>query len=720
MPTPDYSPGWNERGNECHAKAFRGLKTAAGQYSFHAFIAPRQAKGASMKIVVAIFVSVASLAFNVLPGQRSAGDPEKSHELQVSIVIGPEIPEEDVRADMVLQSGHKADVTTLAFSPDGKTLASGSEDTTVCLWEPSSGRKIRFLAGHLSPVRCLAFSRDGRLLASGADDHIIRLWDVSSGRLIAALEGHDEPVIALNFSPDGKRLVSGGGFAGGEGDAGSVRVWDVIARRQARILGKRVFGLTAVFFDPDNSRVSAVNQEGDMEIRGATYTYDAESGALLKSRPGILRAVSADGDFYAIQRGQWSSQTIELFRQGVARQLGSFSGDIGLITFSRHGDWVAYLLQSDRKVVARRAVNEGATTAIQCDEDSAAVLALNPEGSLLATAAGMTIKLWTLPGGSLHKVIAPQLGVGGLAFSPDGKSLYSLAQAGEKDAIRVWDLATGTTVHSVGAGAGIGVAVSPDGSVLGVGGEKLGLWNLQSGVCVREVSCSSDVVTHPVFSPDGKSIAGNCRGVVTVWDVATGATRLQYGAYDLFNDETLAFSPDGCCLAGGRGPDGFGLCEWATGRPVRAFSIPGRVSAVAFTPDSRILALGTRAPFRPVRTPAGRGGIEFVPLDGQKAEIAAWEISTGRRLFSVPAGHWVSALAFRGDGSSLLAVSGNLNAPGTVCVYDAFTGRKTATIVEDVVADANAVFSPDRNWLAGSTSRYIGIVRLWRLGSRQP
>ena len=108
----------------------------------------------------------------------------------------------------------------------------------------------------------------------------------------------------------------------------------------------------------------------------------------------------------------------------------------------------------------------------------------------------------------------------------------------------------------------------------------------------------------------------------------------------------------------------------------------------------------------------------FEPLDGQMAELAAWDIRTGRRLFSVPAGHWVSALKFRRNGTSLLAVTGNLNAPGTIGVYDGATGRRTATIRDGVAADTNAVFSPDRNWLAGSTGGLIGIVRLWRLDSR--
>ncbi len=633
-------------------------------------------------------------------------------------MIAPAGPEVKIPADMVLQTGHRARVTVLAFSPTGKILASGSEDETVRLWNPELGRQLHVLDGHTGAIRALAFSRDGALLASGGDDHIIRIWDTSSGGLVGSLEGHRQAVIALSFSPDGKRLVSSGGIVNGEGSAGSVRLWDVIARRQIRTLGNPVFGLTGVFFDSDNSKVSAASQEGDMEIRGVINTYDADSGRLLESRSEILRAVTPTGTFLAIQRGQWSSQSIGLFRQGVAQQLSEFSGDIGTVTFSDRGDWVAYSTQSDRELVVRRATAEGSAATIRVDDGLATTLALNPDGRLLAAAADMTIELWELPDGRLSRVLGPQFGVNGLAFSPDGKRLFSLAQAGGKDAVRVWDLADGGELRSVGAPAGIGVAASPDGALLAVGGRELALWNINSAEPVRSMSCSGDVVLYPAFSPDGKSVAGNCRGIIFVWDVATGALRFQFGQHDLYNGDVIGFSPDGHFLAGGRSKDGFELIELGSGRPVHWFPVSGTVSALAFTPDSRILALGTRAPFRPPKMLQGGGGMALEPLDGQTAELAAWDIRTDRRMFSVPAGHWVSALRFGRNGSSLLAVTGNLNAPGTISAYDWDTGRKTATIRDRVAADTIAVFSPDGHWLAGSTGGLIGIVRLWRVGSR--
>jgi RNA polymerase sigma factor (sigma-70 family) len=175
------------------------------------------------------------------------------------IEVEPDFPARNVRtSDGVALEGHTGDVHGAAFSPEGKTLATVSEDRTVRLWDTATHKELATYKGHTDGVVSVAFSPDGRTLATGGKDSAVRLWDVTTGRLTRKLEGEDVPW-CLAFSPEGKALAAGQ-------NANTVAVWDVAAGTRTATLKGHTGPVRAVSFGPDGKALASGGDDHTVKL----------------------------------------------------------------------------------------------------------------------------------------------------------------------------------------------------------------------------------------------------------------------------------------------------------------------------------------------------------------------------------------------------------------------------------------------------------------------
>ena len=154
---------------------------------------------------------------------------------------------------------HKSDVNSVAFSPDGKTLATGSRDATVKLWNVSDGRELRTLLAHQDSVSSVAFSPDGKTLATGSWDNTVKVWNVSDGRELRTLLAHQDSVSSVAFSPDGKTLATGSRDA-------AVKLWNVSDGRELRTLQAHQSFVSSVAFSPDGKTLATGSSDNTVKL----------------------------------------------------------------------------------------------------------------------------------------------------------------------------------------------------------------------------------------------------------------------------------------------------------------------------------------------------------------------------------------------------------------------------------------------------------------------
>jgi WD40 repeat protein len=283
---------------------------------------------------------------------------------------------------------HYSYVNSVAFSPDGQTLASGSNDKTIKLWDVTTGNLLQTLTDHYSHVNSVAFSPDGQTLVSGSQDRTIKLWNVATGKLLQTLTD-SHWVSSVAFSPDGQTLANGGSLEN------TIKLRDVTTGNLLQTLTGHSESVTSVAYSPDGQTLASGSQDKTIKL------WDVKTGNLLQTLTGhsfILFSVAFSPDGQTLASGSLDN-TIKLWDVNTGKLLQTLNGHSSLVIS----------------------------------------VAFSPDGKTLASAGGdETIKLWDVTTGKVLQTLTGHSGyVLSVVYSPDGQTL---ASGGRDGTIKIWRL----------------------------------------------------------------------------------------------------------------------------------------------------------------------------------------------------------------------------------------------------------------------------------------
>ncbi|MDZ8241164.1 MAG: serine/threonine-protein kinase [Nostoc sp. ChiQUE01a] len=289
--------------------------------------------------------------------------------------------------------GHSSDVNSVAFSPDGTTLGSASDDKTIKLWNVATKEQIRSLEGHSNWIWTIAFSPDSKTLASGSADTKIKVWNLETGKLIRTLEGHGDGVTSVNFSPNGKTLASGSASKDTK-----IKLWNLETGKLIRTLEGHTNGVQSVVLSPDGKTLASGSWDKTIKL------WNLETGKLIRTlegNGGSILSVAFTPDGKTLASGS-NDKTIKLWNLGTGKLMHTLKGHndkINSVAFLPSTVFNSIILvsgSSDRTIKLWNPVTGEKIRTLETGSGYIYAVAISPDGHTIAGGGSgeNILKIW--------------------------------------------------------------------------------------------------------------------------------------------------------------------------------------------------------------------------------------------------------------------------------------------------------------------------------------
>ena len=527
-------------------------------------------------------------------------------------------------------------IRCVAFSPDGMHIALGADRVTA-IYDIATGQEVVSFGGHTGPAEGVAFHPNGKQVASASQSGVVKIWDAASGEVRLTLSAQCTGVC---FSPDGKRIATPNGY-------GAVRVWDSATGKELRSLEGHEGRVNSVAFSPDGSRIASGGADKTVRIwevatgeQATTMAEHDEGVACVAFGPEGRRIVSASGNVARMFDVNTNQELLSLSVPYVTYYVTSGRSRVtrppfDSLAFSPNGRHVAIGTRDGENILVWDTAWERSEFILRGHSGQVRSVAFRCKSPQIAAACDDgTVEVRNAATGLVHLALRAHSGhVSGVAYSPDGEQL---ASAGADGTVRIWDATTGQELHTLRGHTGDirTLQFAHNGKKLVSAGEDrtARVWDSSAGKELLVLAGHEGPIHDAALSPDGKYVvsAGD-DGSLKVWDAVTGEEKHSCQGHT-GAVLAVAVSPNGTQLASGGADRTARLWELSTGKEM--FTLKRHetaVRSVAFSPDGKRLLAGTDGQDVKIWDPLT--GQEALTLRGLEAQILSVAFAPdGRRI----------------------------------------------------------------------------------------